>query len=557
MTDIEIAQTNIPEDITKLAVEELGIPVELVEMYGKNKAKIDFEKDKAVHTKGNLILVTAMSPTRSGEGKTTVTIGLADALHKIKGKGSTCVTLREPSLGPVFGVKGGACGGGYAQVVPMEDINLHFTGDFHAIGAATNLLAAVIDNHILQGNALQIDPASITWKRCVDMNDRQLRRIVSGLGGSKNGVPREDGFEITVASEIMAVLCLAESLQDLREKLSKITVGKTYQGHPVTVLDLGIAGALCALLKDAIKPNLVQTLEHTPAIIHGGPFANIAHGCNSIIATRFALNHAKYVVTEAGFGSDLGAEKFFDIKCRKAHLHPAVVVVVATIKALKLHGGVPEDGLDRVNVEAVKAGCQNLFAHVDNIRNNFNTPCVVAFNLFKRDSIDELHAAKELCREAGIEAINANPWLNGGDGCIELAEKVVEICDRERPLTTLIYSTQDSIYEKIRRVVQKVYLQEAIHYAPEALKDIEYVERIGADKYPVCIAKTQYSLSDDPAKFGVPEGGTVTVKRVKPCTGAGFNVVYLGDILTMPGLPRHPAALDIGIDAEGKITGLF
>lgn len=557
MTDIEIAQNNIPEDITRLAVEELGIPADLVEMYGKNKAKIDFEKDRAVRTEGNLILVTAMSPTHSGEGKTTITIGLADALHQIKGKGSTCVALREPSLGPVFGIKGGACGGGYAQVVPMEDINLHFTGDFHAIGAAANLLAAVIDNHIMQGNSLQIDPSNITWKRCVDMNDRQLRHIVSGLGGSKNGVPREDGFEITVASEIMAVLCLAENLQDLREKLSNITVGKTYQGYPVTVRDLGIAGALCVLLKDAIKPNLVQTLEHTPAIIHGGPFANIAHGCNSIIATRFALNHAKYVVTEAGFGSDLGAEKFFDIKCRKAHFHPAAVVVVATIKALKLHGGVPENELDKFNVEAVEIGCQNLFAHVDNIRNNFNTPCVVAFNLFKRDGLDELRVAKEACQKAGIEAIYANPWLNGGYGCIELAEKVAEICERKRPLTTLVYDIQDSLYEKIRRVVQNVYLQEAIHYTPEALKDIEYIEKIGADKYPICIAKTQYSLSDDPAKFGVPEGGAVTVRRVKPCTGAGFNVVYLGDILTMPGLPKHPAALNIDMDTEGNITGLF
>ncbi|MBQ1950377.1 MAG: formate--tetrahydrofolate ligase, partial [Clostridia bacterium] len=504
---------------------------------------------------GKLILVTAITPTPAGEGKTTTTIGLADGLRRI-GKNVT-VALREPSLGPVFGVKGGAAGGGYAQVVPMEDINLHFTGDFHAIGAANNLLAAMLDNHIQQGNALGIDVRRITWKRCVDMNDRQLRFIVDGMGGKANGVPREDGFDITVASEIMAVLCLAGSIRDLKERLSNIIVGYTADDKPVTCGELKAAGAMTALLKDALKPNLVQTLEGTPAFVHGGPFANIAHGCNSVIATRMAMKMGDYTVTEAGFGADLGAEKFLDIKCRMAGLTPDAVVMVATVRALKMHGGLAKTELNTEDLGALERGIPNLLRHVSNIKNVYKLPCVVAVNRFPTDTDAEIEFIIDKCRQLGVNTVLSTVWADGGAGGVDLANEVVRLCEQEQGDFTFSYELDLSIEDKIRAVVQKVYGGDDIVVMPAAKKQIAQLTALGFDKCPVCIAKTQYSFSDDPTKLGAPDGFTVTVKNVKISAGAGFIVVLTGDILTMPGLPKSPAAERIDVDDQGKITGLF
>jgi formate--tetrahydrofolate ligase len=552
-TDIEIAQSTEMLPIAQVA-EKAGIDQELLEYYGKVKAKIDIVPLKQAPRKGKLILVTAINPTPAGEGKTTTSVGLADALTKL-GK-NTMLCLREPSLGPVFGVKGGAAGGGYAQVVPMEDINLHFTGDFHAIGAANNLLAAMLDNHIQQGNALDIDVKNITWKRCVDMNDRQLRNVIDGLGGRMQGVPREDGFDITVASEIMAVLCLASGLKDLKERLAKIIVAYNRKGEPVTAHDLKAEGAMTVLLKDAIKPNLVQTLEHNPAIVHGGPFANIAHGCNSVSATDTAMKLADYVVTEAGFGADLGAEKFLDIKCRAAGFDPSAVVIVATVKALKYNGGVPKTELAKENVEALEKGLPNLLKHVENITQVFGLPCVVAINRFTQDTDAELNLIREKCQELGANVAMSEVWAKGGEGGIELAEEVLRLCEQPHEFH-YVYDVNDSIKNKLDAIVKKVYGGSGVTYSKAAEQSIATLERLGYGNLPICVAKTQYSLSDDPTKLGRPEGFTISVTKVKVSAGAGFIVAQTGDIMTMPGLPKVPAAERIDIDDNGKIVGLF
>ena len=553
-SDIEIAQSVTPKHILKIA-KKANVPEEYIEQYGKYKAKIDLKLlDDTDKKDGKLILVTAITPTPAGEGKTTTTIGLADGLSRI-GKNVT-VALREPSLGPVFGVKGGAAGGGYAQVIPMEDINLHFTGDFHAIGAANNLLAAMLDNHIYQGNALNIDPRKITWKRCVDMNDRQLRFVIDGLGGKVNGVPREDGYDITVASEIMAVLCLATSIDDLKERLSKIIVGYTYDDKPVTAGELKAQGAMTALLKDALKPNLVQTLEGTPAFVHGGPFANIAHGCNSVMATKMALKMGDYAVTEAGFGADLGAEKFLDIKCRMANLKPSAVVIVATIRALKMHGGLSKAELNEENLTALENGLPNLLRHVHNIKDVYKLPSVVAVNRFPTDTDKEIELVISKCKELGVNVVLSTVWADGGKGGIELAEEVVRLCEKPNDFT-FSYDDEDSLATKIEKVAVKVYGGEGIIISPVAQKQIARLEELGFKNCPVCIAKTQYSFSDDMTKLGAPEGFKISVRQVKVSAGAGFVVVLTGDIMTMPGLPKVPAAEKIDVDANGKITGLF
>lgn len=555
LSDIEIAQQCKPRHITEIA-KKAHIDEKYIEQYGNYKAKIDPQLLKETDRKnGKLILVTAITPTPAGEGKTTTTIGLADGLARL-GKDVT-VALREPSLGPVFGIKGGAAGGGYAQVVPMEDINLHFTGDFHAIGAANNLLAAMLDNHIQQGNALGIDVKKITWKRCVDMNDRQLRYVVDGLGGRVNGTPREDGFDITVASEIMAVFCLATSISDLKERLSKIIVGYTYDDKPVTAGDLHAQGAMTALLKDAIKPNLVQTLEGTPAFVHGGPFANIAHGCNSVMATQMALKMGDYTVTEAGFGADLGAEKFLDIKCRMAGLVPDAVVIVATVRALKMHGGLEKKELATEDISALEKGIPNLLRHVSNIKNVYRLPCVVAVNRFPTDTDNEINFIIEKCRELGVNTVLSTVWAEGGKGGEDLAKEVIRLCEEEKGNFTFSYGDELSITEKIEAIVKKVYGGKGINLLPNAKKQIAQLEGLGFGKLPVCIAKTQYSFSDDPTKLGAPEDFTVTVKNVKVSAGAGFIVVLTGDIMTMPGLPKKPAAENIDVDENGKIIGLF
>ena len=553
-SDIEIAQECQMKPITEIA-KTAHVDEKYIEQYGKYKAKIDLSLLEEDRKDGKLVLVTAITPTPAGEGKTTTTIGLADGLKRI-GKDVT-VALREPSLGPVFGVKGGAAGGGYAQVVPMEDINLHFTGDFHAIGAANNLLAAMLDNHIQQGNALGIDVRKITWKRCVDMNDRQLRFIVNGMGGKANGVPREDGFDITVASEIMAVFCLSNSITDLKERLSRIIVGYTYDDKPVTAGDLKAVGAMTALLKDAIKPNLVQTLEGTPAFVHGGPFANIAHGCNSVMATKLALKMGEYAITEAGFGADLGAEKFLDIKCRMAGLTPDAVVVVATVRALKMHGGLAKTELGNEDLVALEKGIPNLLRHVSNIKNVYKLPCVVAVNRFPTDTDNEIDFIIAKCKELGVNTVLSTVWAEGGKGGEELAREVVRLCEEEKGDFTFSYDLDMSIEEKIEAVVKKVYGGKGITIMPNAKKQIAQLTELGFDKCPVCIAKTQYSFSDNPALLGAPEDFTVTVKNVKVSAGAGFIVVLTGDILTMPGLPKAPAAERIDVDENGKISGLF
>ncbi len=555
LSDIEIAQQCQMQPITEIA-KKAKVEDKYIEQYGKYKAKIDLSLLNETERKdGKLVLVTAITPTAAGEGKTTTTIGLADGLAQI-GKDVT-VALREPSLGPVFGVKGGAAGGGYAQVVPMEDINLHFTGDFHAIGAANNLLAAMLDNHIQQGNSLGIDVRKITWKRCVDMNDRQLRFIVDGMGGKANGVPREDGFDITVASEIMAVFCLASSITDLKERLSKIIVGYTYDDKPVTAGDLKAVGAMTALLKDAIKPNLVQTLEGTPAFVHGGPFANIAHGCNSVMATKLALKMGDYAITEAGFGADLGAEKFLDIKCRMAGLTPDAVVIVATVRALKMHGGLDKKQLNTEDLAALEKGIPNLLRHVSNIKNVYKLPCVVAVNRFPTDTDNEIDFIIDKCKELGVNTVLSTVWAEGGKGGEALAREVVRLCEEEKGDFTFSYELDKTIEEKIEAVVKKVYGGDGITIMPNAKKQIAQLTELGFDKLPICIAKTQYSFSDDPTKLGAPENFTVTVKNVKVSAGAGFIVVMTGDILTMPGLPKSPAAERIDVDENGKITGLF
>lgn len=553
-TDIEIAQAAKPENIKTIAAR-CGIEEKYIEQYGNYKAKLDLSLLKESKRKdGKLILVTAITPTPAGEGKTTTSIGLADGLKKI-GK-NVSAALREPSLGPVFGIKGGAAGGGYAQVIPMEDINLHFTGDFHAIGAANNLLAAMLDNHIYQGNSLNIDPRRITWRRCVDMNDRQLRFVTDGLGGRVNGVPREDGYDITVASEIMAVLCLANDITDLKERLSKLIVGYTYDEKPVTAGDLKAAGAMCALLKDAIKPNLVQTLEGTPAFVHGGPFANIAHGCNSVIATKTALKTSDYVVTEAGFGADLGAEKFLDIKCRMAGLKPSAVVMVATVRALKMHGGMAKSELGTENLAALEAGIPNLLRHVSNIKNVYKLPVVVAINKFPTDTDGEIELLRKKCGALGVNVVLSDVWARGGDGGVELANEVVRLCEEENDFS-FCYSLDISIKEKIEAIVKKIYGGDGVIYTKEAEKQIERLTELGFDKMPVCMAKTQYSFSDDMTLLGAPEGFKVTVRNLKVSAGAGFIVALTGNIMTMPGLPKVPAAEKIDVDENGVITGLF
>ena len=554
MTDIEIAQSVQMKHISEIA-KTAGIPEEYLEQYGNYKAKIDLAALKEGGRDGKLILVTAITPTAAGEGKTTTTIGLADGMRRI-GK-NTMVALREPSLGPVFGIKGGAAGGGYAQVVPMEDINLHFTGDFHAIGAANNLLAAMLDNHIYQGNSLNIDPRRITWKRCVDMNDRQLRYVTDGLGGRINGVPREDGYDITVASEIMAVFCLATSIEDLKERLSRIVVAYTYDEKPVTAGDLKAVGAMAALLKDAIKPNLVQTLEGTPALVHGGPFANIAHGCNSVLATKMAMRLSDYAITEAGFGADLGAEKFLDIKCRMTGLTPSAVVIVATVRALKMHGGLAKTELGTENLEALEAGIPNLLRHVSNIKNVYKLPSVVAINRFPTDTDAEIDLIIRKCRELGVNVVLSTVWAEGGKGGEELAREVVRLCEEEQGDFTFSYELDGTIEDKIEAIVKNVYGGDGIKIMPSAKKEIAKLTELGFDKLPVCMAKTQYSFSDDMTKLGAPENFTVTIKNVKVSAGAGFVVVLTGDIMTMPGLPKVPAAERIDVDSDGKISGLF
>ena len=553
-TDIEIAQSCQAKNIREIAATA-GVDEKYLELYGNYKAKVDYKLlSQEQGEDGKLILVTAITPTPAGEGKTTTSVGLADGLRKI-GKKSV-VALREPSLGPVFGVKGGAAGGGYAQVIPMEDINLHFTGDFHAIGAANNLLAAMLDNHIQQGNALGIDVKQITWKRAVDMNDRQLRHIVDGLGGKMQGVPREDGFEITVASEIMAVLCLSTSLMDMKEKLGKMIVAYTYDGKPVTAHDLKAEGAMTALLKDALKPNLVQTLEGTPAFIHGGPFANIAHGCNSIIATKMALKLGDYAVTEAGFAADLGAEKFIDIKCRKAGLKPSAVVIVATVRALKYHGGVPKPELNQENLEALEKGLPNLLQHVDNVKNVYGLPCVVAINAFPTDTEAELKMVEEKCKEQGVNVRLSEVWAKGGEGGKALAEEVVRLCEEENHFQ-YVYDTELSIEEKLDAIVKKVYHGDGVVLTANAKKQVKQLTDLGFGNLPICMAKTQYSFSDDAGLLGAPKGFQVTVRNLKVSAGAGFLVALTGDIMTMPGLPKVPSAEKIDVDEDGRITGLF
>ena len=553
-SDIEIAQSVEMKPITEIA-KTAGVDDKYLEQYGKYKAKIDLSiLDEKEHKDGKLILVTAINPTPAGEGKTTTTIGLADGMRKI-GK-NVLVALREPSLGPVFGVKGGAAGGGYAQVVPMEDINLHFTGDFHAIGAANNLLAAMIDNHIYQGNELNIDPRKITWKRCVDMNDRQLRYVVDGLGGKPNGTPREDGYDITVASEIMAVLCLSSDILDLKKRLSNIIVGYTYEDKPVTAGDLKAEGAMCALLKDALKPNLVQTLEGTPALVHGGPFANIAHGCNSVLATKLAMKLGDYAITEAGFGADLGAEKFLDIKCRLAGLKPSAVVIVATIRALKMHGGLAKTELGEENLEALKAGIPNLLKHVSNIKDVYKLPSVVAVNRFPTDTDAEVELIIAECKKLGVNVCLSNVWAEGGNGGIELAEEVIRLCEAENNFE-FAYEDDLTIKEKIEAIVKKIYGGDGVNFTSNAEAQIKQLEELGFTKCPVCMAKTQYSFSDDMTKLGAPTGFTVTVRNLKISAGAGFIVVLTGDVMTMPGLPKVPAAEKIDVDENGVISGLF
>ena len=560
-SDIEIAQAATPQRIDEIA-EKAGIDDKYLEMYGKYKAKVDYNLLREnEHTPGKLVLVTAINPTPAGEGKTTTTVGLADALAK-RGE-NVMVALREPSLGPVFGIKGGAAGGGYAQVVPMEDINLHFTGDFHAIGAANNLLAAMLDAHIHNGNELGIDVRKITWKRVVDMNDRQLRYIVDGLGGKANGTPREDGFDITVASEVMAIFCLATSITDLKERLGRIVVGYTFDDQPVTAHDLHAEGAMAALLKDALKPNLVQTLEGTPAFIHGGPFANIAHGCNSIMATRMAMALGDYAITEAGFGADLGAEKFLDIKCRLTGLKPDAVVVVATVRALKNHGGVPKDELNEENLEALEAGLPNLLQHVENITQVFNLPCVVAINRFPTDTEAELKLVEDKCRELGVNVALSEVWARGGEGGLALADEVVRLCnegdseDRSADTFEFAYGDEGGLREKIEAIATRVYHAEGGDFESKAAKEIVKLEKLGFGEMPVCMAKTQYSFSDDAKKLGAPRGFRITVRDVKVSAGAGFVVALTGNIMTMPGLGKSPAAFKIDVDETGKITGLF
>ena len=554
-SDIEIAQGAAMRPIAEIA-KTAHVDEKYIEQYGRYKAKIDPALLKETQRKdGRLVLVTAITPTPAGEGKTTTTIGLADGLRRI-GKDAV-VALREPSLGPVFGIKGGAAGGGYAQVVPMEDINLHFTGDFHAIGAANNLLAAMLDNHIQQGNALNIDPRRITWKRCMDMNDRQLRFIVDGLGGKVNGTPREDGFDITVASEIMAVLCLSTGIADLKERLGRMIVGYTYDDKPVTCAELKAAGAMTALLKDAIKPNLVQTLESTPAFVHGGPFANIAHGCNSVMATRMALKMGDYAVTEAGFGADLGAEKFLDIKCRMANLTPDAVVIVATVRALKMHGGLAKTELTEQNIPALERGVPNLLRHVSNIKNVFGLPCVVAVNRFPTDTDAEIDFIIEKCRELGVNTVLSTVWADGGRGGEALAREVVRLCEEEKGSFTFAYDADMTIEQKIDAIVRRIYGGDGASIAPAAKKQIARLTELGFGNMPVCMAKTQYSFSDDQTKLGAPTGFTVTVRSVKVSAGAGFIVALTGDIMTMPGLPKVPAAERIDVDENGMISGLF
>ena len=553
-TDIEIAQETQMKNILEIA-KEANIDNSYIEQYGNYKAKIDLSLlQKESQHSGKLILVTAISPTPAGEGKTTTTIGLADGLKKINK--NVIVALREPSLGPVFGIKGGAAGGGYAQVVPMEDINLHFTGDFHAIGAANNLLAAMLDNHIYQGNTLNIDPSQITWKRCVDMNDRQLRFVRDGLGGEKNGVPRDDGYDITVASEIMAVFCLASSITDLKNRLARLIVGYTYDGKPVTAGDLKAEGAMTALLKDALKPNLVQTLEGTPALVHGGPFANIAHGCNSVIATRMAMKLGDYAVTEAGFGADLGAEKFLDIKCRLADLKPSCVVLVATIRALKMHGGMDKSELKNENLEALEKGLPNLLRHLSNMKSVYNLPTVVAINKFPDDTDAEINLVMEKCKKLGANVVLSDVWANGGNGGIALAKEVVKLCDEPNDFS-FSYDLDNTIEAKIETIVKRIYGGSGVQFTPETQEQIKKLTNLGFDKLPICMAKTQYSFSDDMTKLGAPEDFIVTVREVKVSAGAGFIVALTGSIMTMPGLPKVPAAEKIDVDENGKITGLF
>ena len=553
-SDIEIAQETTMQHITEVA-KTAGVDAKYLEQYGNYKAKVDYNiLNETPERSGKLVLVTAINPTPAGEGKTTTTVGLADGMKKL-GK-NVLVALREPSLGPVFGVKGGAAGGGYAQVVPMEDINLHFTGDFHAIGAANNLLAAMLDNHIYQGNKLNIDPRRITWRRCVDMNDRQLRFVTDGLGGRVNGVPREDGYDITVASEVMAVLCLASDITDLKERLARLVVGYTYDEKPVTAGDLNAQGAMAALLKDALKPNLVQTLEHTPAFVHGGPFANIAHGCNSVTATKIALRLSDYTITEAGFGADLGAEKFLDIKCRMAGLKPSAVVVVATIRALKYNGGVAKADLGSENLEALEKGMPNLLKHVSNITNVYKLPCVVAINRFPLDTEAELKLVEDKCKELGVNVALSEVWAKGGEGGIALAEEVIRLCEQPNDFT-FSYELDATIEEKITAIVQKIYGGKDVSFTANAQKQIKQLTELGYDKMPICMAKTQYSLTDDPTKLGAPTGFTVTVRNIKVSAGAGFLVALTGEIMTMPGLPKVPAAERIDVDATGKISGLF
>ena len=554
-TDIQIAQENEMAHISQIA-EKAGLAEEYVELYGNYKAKIDYRllQDRKDRKDGKVILVTAISPTPAGEGKTTTTVGLADAMKRIDK--DVIVALREPSLGPVFGIKGGAAGGGYAQVVPMEDINLHFTGDMHAIGAANNLLAAMLDNHIQQGNELGIDPRRITWKRCVDMNDRQLRFITDGLGGRINGTPREDGFDITVASEIMAILCLSRNIEDLKERVSRIVVGYTYDEKPVTAGQLKAQGAMAALLKDALKPNLVQTLEKTPALIHGGPFANIAHGCNSVMATRMAMKMADYVVTEAGFGADLGAEKFLDIKCRMADIRPSAVVVVATVRALKHHGGVSKADLGTENLSALEKGLPNLLQHVENITKGFGLPAVVAINRFPTDTEAELKLVEDKCRQLGVNVALSEVWGKGGEGGIALAEEVVRLCEEPNDFH-FTYELDCSIREKLQAIAQKIYHADDVKFLPAAEKEMKQLEGLGFGNLPICVAKTQYSFSDDQSLLGAPRGFDLTVRNLKVSVGAGFIVALTGNIMTMPGLPKKPAAENIDVDASGRITGLF
>ena len=553
-TDIEIAQETTMQPITEVA-KTAGVDEKYLEQYGKYKAKVDYNILKEVQRPdGKLILVTAINPTPAGEGKTTTTVGLADGMRKL-GK-NVLVALREPSLGPVFGVKGGAAGGGYAQVVPMEDINLHFTGDFHAIGAANNLLAAMVDNHIYQGNALNLDPRQITWRRCVDMNDRQLRFVVDGLGGKANGTPREDGYDITVASEIMAGLCLASHINDLKARLARLVVGYTRDGKPVTAGDLKAQGAMAALLKDALKPNLVQTLEHTPAFVHGGPFANIAHGCNSVTATKIAMRLSDYTVTEAGFGADLGAEKFLDIKCRMAGLKPNCVVLVATVRALKYNGGVPKAETGKENLEALEKGLPNLLRHVENITQVYKLPCVVAINRFPQDTEAELQLVERKCKELGVNVALSEVWAKGGEGGVELAKEVIRLCDQPNDFT-FSYELDLPIKEKIEAIVKKIYHGDAVNFTANAEKQIKTLTELGYDKMPICMAKTQYSFTDDQTKLGAPVGFTVTVRNIKVAAGAGFLVALTGEIMTMPGLPKVPAAERIDVDENGKISGLF